>query len=101
MDMLSINDMTAGYEILYNGAKVVLQDRPHPLNAIRLLHVGSNLALIQTHIQVCAIVQKTVVSSESGWIRLSKIASEVIGSVCRDSRLMNLMKTILNLSIAL
>lgn len=97
----STERMTVGCLFLNNGAKILLLDVLYRLVGIEWQHAVGDVVSIQQHILVCLIVaEERVALNETEKIRLRELANMLTVILRRNSTFLNLMKTILNFTVA-
>lgn len=101
MTTTSTCGMTVDRRVLSNSAKNSLLDGRHCLKAMRQLHVEHYVDWIEQHILICVIVREDKVAiSKAKEIRPRKLANNVTRIVHCDSIFLDLIKTIMNFTIA-
>lgn len=94
----SIVGKTVGRQVLNNGAKALLLDGRHCPDAMRQLLVEGDVGWLQQQTLLRLIVQESRVPiSKAETITLSKLANKLTGILRRGYKIMDLMRTILNL----
>lgn len=93
--------MRADLQALDNGAKRLLLDGRHYLQAMRQLNVEGHVGWIQLHVLVSLNIREAMVTiSEAEGSKLSKLGIKVAGIMHRGSTFVGPTRMILNFSIA-